>query len=54
MFFVVDPDMEVSPQQSAEVWQHLWAMRNFAPVSAMLSASAPNAPPRNSLLRSRT
>lgn len=39
MFFVVDPDMEVSPQQSAEVWQHLWAMRNFAPVSAMLPAA---------------
>jgi len=36
MFFVVDPNTEVSPQQSAEVWQHLWAMRNLAPVSAML------------------
>lgn len=36
MFFVVDPDTEVSPQQSAKMWQHLWAMRNFAPVSAML------------------
>jgi hypothetical protein len=39
MFFVVDPDTEVSPQQSAEVWQHLWAMRNFARVSAMLPAA---------------
>lgn len=39
MFFVVDPDTEVSPQQSAEVWQHLWAMRNLAPVSAMLPAA---------------
>ncbi len=36
MFFVVDPDTEVSPQQSAEVWQHLWAIRNLTPVSAML------------------
>ena len=39
MFFVVDPDTEVSPQQSAEVWQHLWAMRNLARVSAMLPAA---------------
>jgi len=39
MFFVVDPDTEVSPQQSAEVWQHLWAMRNLTPVSAMLPAA---------------
>ena len=38
MFFVVDPDKEVSPQHSAEVWQHLWAMRNLAPVSTMLPA----------------
>lgn len=39
MYLVVDPDTEVSPQQSAEVWQHLWAMRNLAPVSAMLPAA---------------
>jgi len=38
MFFVVDPDKEVSPQHSAEVWEHLWAMRNLAPVGTMLPA----------------
>ncbi len=36
MFFVVDPDKEVSPQHSARVWEHLWAMRDLAPVRAML------------------
>jgi len=45
MFFVVDPDTEVSPQQSAEVWQHLWAMRNLAPVSAVLPAAVSSACP---------
>jgi len=45
MFFVVDPDTEVSPQHSAEVWQHLWAMRNLAPVSAMLPAAVSSACP---------
>lgn len=39
MFLVVDPDKEVSPQHSAQVWEHLWAMRNLAPVSAMLPAA---------------
>ena len=39
MFFVVDPDKEVSPQHSAQVWEHLWAMRNLAPVGAMLPAA---------------
>jgi len=39
MFFVVDPDTEVSPRQSAEVWEHLWAMRNLTPVGAMLPAA---------------
>ncbi len=36
MFFVVDPDKEVSAQQAARVWQHLWAMRDLAPVGALL------------------
>lgn len=36
MFFVVDPDKEVSAQQSAQMWEHLWAMRDLAPVRAML------------------
>ena len=36
MFFVVDQDKEVSPQHSARVWEHLWAMRDLAPVRAML------------------
>lgn len=36
MFFVVDPDKEVSPQHLARVWEHLWAMRDLAPVRAML------------------
>ena len=39
MFFVVDPDKEVSPQHSAQVWQHLWAMRDLAPVGALLPAA---------------
>lgn len=39
MFFVVDPDKEVSPQHSALVWQHLWAMRDLAPVGALLPAA---------------
>lgn len=36
MFFVVDPDKEVSPQHLAQVWQHLWAMRDLAPVGTLL------------------
>jgi len=39
MFFVVDPDKEVSPQHSALVWQHVWAMRDLAPVGALLPAA---------------
>lgn len=39
MFLVVDPDTEVSPQHAAQLWEHLWAMRNFAPVRAMLPAA---------------
>jgi len=36
MFFVVDPDKEVSPQHSALVWQRVWAMRDLLPVGALL------------------
>lgn len=39
MFFVVDPDKEVSAQHSAQVWHHLWAMRNLAPIGALLPAA---------------
>ena len=39
MFFVVDPDKEVSPQHSALVWQHVRAMRDLAPVGALLPAA---------------
>ena len=39
MFFVVDPDKEVSPQHSALVWQHVWAMRDLAPIGALLPAA---------------
>jgi hypothetical protein len=38
MYFVVDPDREVSPQQSALVWQRLWEMRDLAPITAVLPA----------------
>lgn len=38
MFFVVDLDKEASLQHSARVWEHLWAMRDLAPVRAMLPA----------------
>ena len=39
MFFVVDPDKEVSPQHSALLWEHLWAMRDLAAVRVMLPAA---------------
>ena len=38
MFFVVDPDREVAPQQSAFVWQYLWELRDLAPIGAILPA----------------
>jgi hypothetical protein len=38
MFFVVDPDREVAPQQSAFVWQYLWELRDLAPIGALLPA----------------
>jgi hypothetical protein len=38
MYFVVDSDKEVSPQQSALVWQRLWEMRDLAPITAVLPA----------------
>lgn len=38
MYFVVDSDTEVSPQQSALVWQRLWEMRDLAPITAVLPA----------------
>ncbi len=38
MYFVVDADKEVSPQQSALVWQRLWEMRDLAPITAVLPA----------------
>ena len=38
MYFVVDPDREVSPQQSALVWQRLWEMRDLAPITAVFPA----------------
>jgi hypothetical protein len=39
MYFVVDADREVSPQQAALVWQRLWEMRDLAPISAVLPAA---------------
>ena len=39
MYFVVDSDREVSSQQSALVWQHLWEMRDLAPITAVLPAA---------------
>ena len=38
MYFVVDADREVTPQQSALVWQRLWEMRDLAPITAVLPA----------------
>jgi hypothetical protein len=38
MFFVVDPDREVAPQQSAFVWQYLWELRDLTPIGALLPA----------------
>ena len=38
MFFVVDSDREVSPQQAARLWQHLWELRDITPVNALLPA----------------
>lgn len=38
MYFVVDPDKEVSPQHAALVWQRLWELRDLAPIGAMLPA----------------
>jgi hypothetical protein len=38
MYFVVDADKEVSPQQAALVWQRLWEMRDLAPITAVLPA----------------
>jgi hypothetical protein len=39
MFFVVDPDKEVSGQHVALIWQRLWELRDLAPVGAMLPAA---------------
>ena len=39
MFFVVDSDREVSPQQAALVWQRLWELRDITPVNALLPAA---------------
>lgn len=38
MYFVVDPDKEVSPQHSALVWRRLWEIRDLAPITAVLPA----------------
>jgi hypothetical protein len=45
MFFVVDPDREVAPQQAALVWQRLWEMRDLAPIGAVLPAIVTSACP---------
>lgn len=38
MYFVVDPDKEVSPQHAALLWRRLWELRDLAPVGAMVPA----------------
>lgn len=43
MYVVVEPDREVSPQQSALVWQRLWELRNLAPIGAILPAAVSSA-----------
>ena len=45
MFFVVDPDREVAPQQSAFIWQYLWELRDLAPIGALLPAVVTSASP---------
>lgn len=45
MFFVVDPDREVAPQQAALVWQRLWEMRDLTPIGAVLPAVVTSACP---------
>lgn len=45
MFFVVDPDKEVAPQQSAFVWQSLWELRDLAPIGAVMPAVVTSACP---------
>lgn len=45
MFFVVDPDKEVSPRHSSILWQRLWEMRDFAPISAVLPATVSSSCP---------
>lgn len=45
MFFVVDPDREVAPQQSAFVWQTLWELRDLTPIAALLPAVVTSACP---------
>ncbi len=39
MFYVVDSDREVSPQQVALAWQHLWELRDITPINALLPAA---------------
>ena len=45
MYFVVDPDMEVSPQQAALVWERLWEMRDLTPIAAVMPAVVTSASP---------
>jgi hypothetical protein len=39
MYFVVDPDKEVSGRHEALIWERLWELRDLAPVGAMLPAA---------------
>lgn len=39
MYFVVDPDKEVSGRHAAFIWKRLWELRDLAPVAAMLPAA---------------
>jgi hypothetical protein len=45
MYFVVDPDKEVAPQQAALVWQRLWEMRDLTPIGAVMPAVVSSACP---------
>ena len=48
MYFVVDPDRDVSPQHAALLWRRLWEMRDFMPIGmlrpAVVSSSCPLLP----------
>jgi hypothetical protein len=39
MFFVVDPDRDVSPRHAELLWRRLWEMRDFMPIGVLRPAA---------------